>query len=189
MDKKMRVIMIALAIASCLLGISMIVWPMQSRQIICYVLGGLVVAYGIYSVISYFANADKNGVGFGLAIGTACILIGAFLLIRAERVLEALEMIIGVAVIVFSVIRLQIAINIRRIGGTFSKSMLICALVTAALGTLLLFNPFTALQTATIVSGVVLVVDAGLTVWSMIQLGVVQRKAAVPQTAPETPQV
>lgn len=177
MDKKMRIIMIAVAIVGLLLGASLIIWPEQSRQVICYVLGGLIVGYGIFSVISYFLNNEANNMGFGLAIGAACVLIGTFLLIRAETVLQALEMIIGVAVIICAVIRLQTAVNIRRISGSFSKAMLICALVAMALGTLLLFNPFTVLQTATIVSGAVLVIDAVLTIWSMIQMGIVQGKA------------
>ena len=179
MGKKMRIIMIISAIFCIALGVALIVWPEQSRRIICYVIGGLVTAYGIYSIIMYFADkASPDGMQFGLAVGSACVLIGSFLLIRAELVMQALEMIIGVAVIIDSVIRMQIALNIRRIGGTFFKPMLICALFTLAVGALLLFNPFATLQAATIVCGVSLAVDGLLTLLSMIQLGIMLKKTA-----------
>ena len=177
MGKKMRIIMIITTIFCIALGVALIAWPEQSRRIICYVIGGLVTAYGVTSIALYFAEkAEPDGMQFGLAVGCACVLIGVFLLIRAEKVMQALEMIIGVAVIIDSVIRLQITVNIRRLGGSFDLALLICALVTLAIGALLLFNPFASLQTATIACGVALIVDGLLTLWSMIQLGVARKK-------------
>lgn len=177
MGKKMRILMIIGALFCMALGVALIVWPNEARKIICFVIGGLVAAYGVYCIVAYFVDQTVgDGMQFGLAVGSACVLIGAFLLIRAELVMQALEMIIGVAVIIDSVIRMQIAVNIRRIGGRFSKAMLICALLTMALGTLLLFNPFAELQTATIICGVALIIDGLLTLWSMIRLGIVLKK-------------
>lgn len=182
MGKKMRIIMMISAVFCVALGVALIAWPEQSRAIICYVIGGLVTAYGVYSIAAYFLDkVALDGVQFGLAVGCACVLIGAFLLIRAEKVMQALEMIVGVAVIVDSVVRLQIAVNIRRIGGTLFKSLLICALITLAIGTLLLFDPFATLQVATIACGAALCIDGILTLWSMIWLGMTQKKAGTVQ--------
>jgi len=41
--------------------------------------------------------------------------------------------------------------------------------VTLGLGILLLFNPFTAVRVATIVAGVLLLLDGGFTLWSVLQ--------------------
>ena len=78
--------------------------------------------------------------------------------------------------IVDSVLRLQIALNLRHIGGRYWAVLLVTSLVTLGLGILLLFNPFTVIKVATIVGGVLLIIDGGFTLWSVLQ-----SQASVPQ--------
>ena len=73
------------------------------------------------------------------------------------------------AIIVDSILRLQIALNLRLAGIKNWLILLVASLVTLAFGILLLFNPFTAIKVATIIAGVSLVIDGGFTLWGILQ--------------------
>jgi uncharacterized membrane protein HdeD (DUF308 family) len=170
MSKKVTTIMIVISAVFILLGLAMIIWPETSQLAICYVIGALLLGYGIYRIVTYFVkNVQPAELQFGLAIGIFCAVLGIFLLLRAKTVVAILAVIVGIAVIVDSIFRIQTALNIRRLGGTHWMQLFIVALVVLALGMLLMFNPFTAVTTAIIIAGVTLVVDGILSIWSLIQ--------------------
>ena len=110
-----------------------------------------------------------NSVQLGVALGIACLLLGLFLIFKVDLVVSLLAAVIGVAVIIDSVLRLQISLNLRYFGSAYWVILLVTALVTLGLGILLLFNPFTAVRVATIVAGVLLLLDGGFTLWSVLQ--------------------
>lgn len=183
MSKKMVITLCASAVLCILFGLALIIWPAQARQIICISLGTLLSVFGIGSIAAYFMRKTLlTTTQFGLAIGTVALLLGLFLLFRSDLVVAALVMIVGVTVIVASVSRLQLALNLKRAMGTAMLPMLISSLVTLAFGALLLFNPFKAADAANIVAGVALLMDGLLTLWSTVQYAVVQKRAARQQT-------
>jgi uncharacterized membrane protein HdeD (DUF308 family) len=92
-----------------------------------------------------------------------------FLLVQSALVVTLLSAIIGVAVIIDSVLRLQVALNMRHVGARYWLLLLVTALVTLGFGILLLFNPFTAVKVATIVGGVGLLLTGGFTLWGVLQ--------------------
>ena len=178
MSKKTIATLCCIAVLCVLFGLALIIWPEQARQYICYALGALLLAFGAFAVISYFAQKTLlTGTQFTLALGVISALLGVFLLLRSDIIVAAFAMIIGIAVIVDSVARLQIALNLKRAVGTHLTPMLICSLVTLAFGALLLFNPFKAVNAANITAGVALCVDGLLTIWSTIQYAVLQKRA------------
>ncbi len=169
MTKKYFVSMLVISAIYILVGAMLIIWPEGSRLALCYVLGAAALLYGIYRIVAFFTgSAAALGVQFGMAIGAAFVVLGLFLLFKANAVIEALAVVIGIAVLVDSVLRIQLAFNIKRMGGGDWTPILICALCILALGMLLLFNPFTVVTTATIIAGVALVIDGGLTLWSVL---------------------
>lgn len=178
MSKKSIITLCCIAVLCVLFGLALIIWPEQARQIICYALGFLLVAFGAASIIAYFARKVLlTGTQFGLAIGVLSVLLGAFLLLRSDLVVTALAAIIGIAVILDSVARLQIALNLKRAVGAQFLPMLICSLITLLFGAVLLFSPFKAINVANIIAGVALLIDGLLTLWSTIQFAVLQKRA------------
>lgn len=170
MTKKFSTIMTVVSVVFILLGLAMIIWPETSQLTICYILGALLLGYGLYRIVMYFVKKTvPEPFQFGLAMGIFCSVLGFFLLVRAKTVVAILAVIIGIAVIVDSIFRIQTALDIRKLGGTHWLQLFIVALVVLALGMLLLFNPFAAVTTAVIIAGVTLVVDGCLSIWSVIQ--------------------
>ena len=172
MSKPFRKALLIAAIIYIVVGLLLIIWPDQARQIVIYAIGAAALLYGGYRIIDYFAKKDQFGsVQLGVALGIACIVLGLFLLFQANVVVALLAGVIGVAIIVDSVLRLQIALNLRLLGGRSWIVLIVTALVMLVFGILLLFNPFTAIRAATIVGGASLLADGAFTLWAVLQSG------------------
>ena len=78
--------MMLTSIVYMVLGLILIIWPDQARQIICYLLGAAALLYGAYRIIDYFARKQlsEGGVQIGVALGIACAVLGLFLLFKAN---------------------------------------------------------------------------------------------------------
>ncbi len=170
MTKSFEKAMLITSIVYLVIGLVLVIWPDAARQIIIYAIGAAALLYGGYRIVDFFVRKEhlSGTVQIGVALGIACLLLGLFLVLQADLVVALLAAIIGVAVIVDSVLRLQIALNLRHIGASYLV-LLITALVTLGFGILLLFNPFTAVRVATIIAGIVLIVDGGFTLWAVLQ--------------------
>ena len=127
-------------------GISLLVWPAQSGLVICYVFGGISLLYGAVQIIRYCCNAAVSIFRYELVTGILCCAFGLFVILRADMVLAVLPFVFGCAIVFDSVMTLQNAIDLRRLG--FSR----------AFGVLLFFEPFAALAMVRFI-GAVLVLD------------------------------
>lgn len=171
MSKSFHKTMMIVSIVYVIVGLLLIIWPDAARQIIIYAIGAAALLYGGYRIVDFFVRKEHldGSIQIGVALGIGCLLVGLFLIVKANVVLALLAAIIGVAIVVDSILRLQIALNLRYSGGSSWLILLITALVTLAFGILLLFNPFSAIKVATIIAGVSLVLDGGFTLWGLIQ--------------------
>ncbi len=170
MTKPFQKAMLITSVVYMVIGLFLIIWPDPARQIIIYAIGAAALLYGGYRIVEFFVRKEHlGGVQIGVALGIACALLGLFLLIKANLVVTLLATIVGIALIVDSILRLQIALNLRHTGMKNWLVLLITALFTLGFGILLLFNPFTAIKVATILAGIGLLIDGGFTLWSVLQ--------------------
>ena len=171
MTKSFQKTMLITSAIYIVVGLLLIIWPDAARSIIIYAIGAAALLYGGYRIVDFFVRKEHldGTIQVGVALGIACLLLGLFLIFKASVVLALLAAIIGVAIIVDSILRLQIALNLRLVGVNNWLILLVASLVTLAFGILLLFNPFTAIKVATIIAGVSLVIDGGFTLWGVLQ--------------------
>ena len=139
-------------------GISLLVWPAQSGLVICYVFGGISLLYGAVQIIRYCCNAAVSIFRYELVTGILCCTFGLFVILRADMVLAVLPFVFGCAIVFDSVMTLQNAIDLRRLGFSRWWLILLLAGVTGAFGVLLFFEPFAALAMVRFI-GAVLVLD------------------------------
>ena len=154
--------MLILSLLYLIIGIVMIIFSDACLQIICYVLGGTAIAFGLFAIISYFSKSSFTH--FALALGIAAILIGLLLIIKAKSVMNIISIIIGIALIIDSVLRLQTSLDVKRAGGKIWLFLLICALITLIFGIVLLFYT----NAIAIIAGIGLALDGLLILISMI---------------------
>ncbi|HIR27618.1 MAG TPA: DUF308 domain-containing protein [Candidatus Choladousia intestinigallinarum] len=167
--KKFRRSYILLSALYVVLGIVLLVWPTSSVQMICYTLGFVMVVLGITYGILYFTKDRLSGVlQMDLVIGIVCLAFGAFILLNPEFLAAVLPFAMGIILLLGAVVKLQSALNMKRLGFKKWYLVLILALIIVFLAALLLWNPFTADKYMILYTGACLVLDGLTNLVSMV---------------------
>ena len=167
MSKTFRNAMLILSLAYLALGLVLTLWPIQSRLVLCYILGAAFVLFGAVRIVAYFTGRGDLA-GMGLALGAASVALGLVLLLAAKAVVAVFGVLVGVAILADSILRMQLGFNLRRAGGRGWGAVLILAGLMLILGVVLLFDPFAGAAAATVLTGVALAVDGALNLISVI---------------------
>ena len=80
------------------LGLALLIWPHTSNLILCYIVAGVLTAYGLFNIIAYFGK--ERGSVIGLVIGIICAGFGLYALVQPTRVSDIIFIILGVAILV-----------------------------------------------------------------------------------------
>ena len=143
------------AFSAILLGLLFILTPQTSANVICYVAGILLIASGIVAVISYLASGRLFG-SYALVFGIVLLVCGVFCLLRPEVIQGLLTVIFGVFLIIDGMVTLQDGIDCARakLGGWWVLAAL--AVITIALGCVVLFGKFDSVM---LLAGISLLID------------------------------
>lgn len=141
-----------------LLGAALIIWPRTANTVICYCFGGIVLLYGIIRIASYFFEPKETGFyRFDLAVGLIACGIGGFILLQPGVVIKILPIVVGLTILLNSVAGFQRAFDLKRAQFENWTAALVLAALKAALGALLLWNPFAAADLLMMVIGAVFI--------------------------------
>ncbi|MGN0242611.1 MAG: HdeD family acid-resistance protein [Lachnospiraceae bacterium] len=137
-----------------LLGIILMVWPGMSVKSICYGIGGILVAVGLFYFISYFtkSNAERYYRN-DMVIALVLLLIGWFLIRRAEMVISIIPFVLGLFIIASGLEKFQTALDFHLAKQTGWVWLMVVAVVNVAFGIILVVNPFKAATTLFFIIG------------------------------------
>ncbi len=139
------------------LGILFIIFPDKAFSLVCYLLGVALLALGVWKMVEYFRTAVRVG-NFALAVGVCLIAFGVYLMTTPGLLLNFFLQLLGIAIIVEGVVKLQYALDAARVGKKNFWLFLVFALLSIVFGILLLTKVFDA--TALVVfCGISLLVD------------------------------
>ncbi|MCI5995295.1 MAG: DUF308 domain-containing protein [Blautia sp.] len=146
------------AILTVLLGGVLIAYPADTSRVFCYCVGAAILAHGIFDIVRYCTG--RNGEFFfryDLIAGIVLCAAGIFMLFSPEIVMMMIPIIMGLYIIIDGAANIRRSIEMRRLG--FSKWWLglLTAVLTVALGGVMLWNPFAAAEVTAIFIGSVLV--------------------------------
>lgn len=163
------------SVAFILVGLALLLWPDLSLRLVCGLFGLVILLKGISSIYAFFKDEVRGFFSyFGWMFGAVAVALGIFLLIRPQTVVSILPILVGLFVIIDGVMRVQTAFELRAAGYDRWWSMLILALISAALGVLMLVNPFGTVELLVMAIGVILLVEGVLnlagSIWAAIQL-------------------
>lgn len=159
---------IILSVFYVIAGVVLLFWPEMSIELFCKVLGiGMLIA-GLTHIIIYFTKDHMmNIMQMDLVIGVLCVSFGAFLLLHPDFVQTALPFVVGVLFMMGGIIKLQNAIDMKRLHFRFWKAVLFFAIVMLILGAVLIYNPFSG-EILTLYIGVSLILEGVLNVICML---------------------
>lgn len=158
--------MMVMAVVLILAGLFMIIFPNTSGNLICRGVGAILCIWGALRLISYFRNGEVLG-SFGLVQGVALAGFGLYILIRPQVIEVFLITILALVIIVDGILKLQYALDFRRLNVKNWWIELVCAAVMLVLGLIVFFNPFAAVATVMMFIGVVLLFEG---IWDLISI-------------------
>ena len=151
------------------LGIFLLLVPGTAMNIVCYALGGVVLACAAVQLVRYFAV--ERGVfqsQLTLISGLVCLGLGAFLIIRSDIVVRILPIVFGLFVIFDSLGRIQNALELRKCQYPSWKGFLLLAVLSIVLGVVMILDPFGTMETLVMAIGVILIVEGALNLLSAL---------------------
>ena len=151
---------IILGVAAILLGLVLLIWPDIAATLVITVFGGICIVLGLVNVIRYCALETRQAlVSNELAYGLVGIAIGVALICLREQLISLLVVFFGLAVLTGGIVKIQGALCFKRMCSRMWYLELISACISALLGALILFNPFSTAQLLMRVIGVSLVLE------------------------------
>ena len=182
---------IILPIVFCLVcGVLLILFGDQALRITAYVLAGVMLLFGIWSVIVYIRSAPARRItGSRLATGLILLVAGAMLAFNPDYPKDSMVYIWGLALLFGGFLKIQYAFDEKSVDVGKWWIMLILAAFSIILGVLALLNPAFLGESRNLVIGILLVFEAVLDiiVYFVLRHALKKRTEAGPPALQDAP--
>ncbi len=156
-----------------ILGLILIFFPRLTTDLFCTISGLLLLAYGIITIISFFAHRGSSG-SFSFQaefiLGIISAIVGAFFLAHPAVILSILPTILGLYILIDGLVNLKRGLDMHAFGYAGWTTTLILSIISLVLGAIILWNPFsTHLLLVRIIGGAFLYQGAS-DLWAILTL-------------------
>lgn len=145
-----------------ILGLVIAYNPNTTFQIISYVLGGILIVYGVIKILEYFRIKDINSMySAELSFGVIAALFGIVVIVCSDMIEAMIRVLIGIWIIYSGIMRLGLAMNLQKID-TDNKiwlTVLFIALAMLICGIYIVLNPGTVMMTIGIIIVIYAIMD------------------------------
>lgn len=152
-----------ISVLLCLQGIVLIAFPDCSAILLCRLGGGVMALFGAVKIIGYCSrDLYRLAFQFDLAFGMLLMTLGVILIVRTNRMINLMFMMMGICVLADALLKVQISIDAKAFG--IGKWWLIfsVAILTAIAGVLLVLRPFESAQAVMVLLGTALIAEGVL---------------------------
>lgn len=143
-----------------LLGIVLLVAPTTSKNLLCTLVGVVVLIYGAFNLLAFLLDRDFGGLSVELIIGIAAAAFGVFSLLNPGFLMDFLIIVLGLAIAVGSVGSLKRALNLRAFGYGYWWISLLVAAATLIVALTFVFCPEVYGALLMQIIGIILIVEA-----------------------------
>lgn len=167
--QKLKKAFIGISVVWVVFGAFLVAVPETVNGVICYGFGGIAIVYALIRMLAYFIKKEEreeNRDAFSGAL--TALLIGLFIIIKPELVAQIIPFICGIIIIVNGVSNLQYAIDLKKYSHKLWWTVLVSALISVVVGSLIVFDPFTAATTLTVLIGAALIFTGLSNIWRYI---------------------
>ena len=164
--KKLKTNIVISAVLCIVLGVVLVVWPDMSMQIACVAIGVVLLLGGVVRLVQYFVVRDGSMYAqMNLIMGIVLAVVGIWIVLKPEKVLAIIPIIIGIVIVLHGLNNLQQAITLCKDKYDKWWVALILGLLTVGFGVLLICRPFAALDTVVMLIGIFLIYDGISDLW------------------------
>lgn len=163
----------SLVISLCLivLSIFLIFKPVVAMNILMIIFGLIISIDGLVHFISYFTSPKEfRAFSFELAQGVFEIITGIVFITHPNWLISILPFVVGIWIILESIIKFQLSINMKDIPESNWVIMLILSIITIALGILIIANPIETAAITVSLCGACLLISESLNVIECIYI-------------------
>jgi len=150
-----------------LVGVSFIVWPKESAELLARVLAVAVLVAGITEMVLFFLG--KRG-GFtdvvALVTGVILLFVSIFLFMRPDLLINFFNIVFGIVIIVIGAQHVGQALFIVRYARELWWVSLLIGIAAILMGILIIINPFSATNAAMILIGITLIIEGAAGLYS-----------------------
>jgi uncharacterized membrane protein HdeD (DUF308 family) len=158
MIKKYTIRSIIISLALIALAIILIFNPIKLLNTIMIILGVVVIADGIWHIISYFNEpAEFKAFSFELLEGIAEIVLGFIFIFNPSWVISIIYLLIGIWIIFESIIKVQMSLNLKDIIENW-KLMIVVSVISILFGIFIIAHPFITTAILSVICGVALLI-------------------------------
>ena len=186
MVKKLKWNLVLMSVLYLGLAIFLVMKPGTALNIVCYALGGVVLACAAVQLIRYFVV--ERGVfqsQLTLISGIICLALGAFLLLRSDIVVSILPSCSACLSSSTAWAASRTLWTCAAVSTPAWKGFLLLPVLSVVLGVILIANPFGAMETLVMAIGVILIVEGAINLLSALYTVLAVRRFA--QAAPGDP--
>lgn len=153
-----------------IVGAIFLFYPEMSANIIAYILGGTIIAFGISKLIVYRKYSELVfGGRLDLLIGAVALGVGIFIVFNPKIVISILPFIAGIFMIIEALSLLQNTGKLKEHKNKYNTS-LVLAVVLLIGGIIVLINPFKTATTILMFIGIFFIYDGVCQLWSVYQV-------------------
>ena len=161
---------IAAAVVTILLGLFLAFWPGQSVSFLCMLLGAAIALTGVIYFVGWLARRKAGVPALFVLPGVVLFALGAWLMTSPASVVQLVQYIFGAVLIFHGIVDLQGALALMGQGYSRWWVDLLLAVLTLALGVLVVVNPFGTFAALVTLIGLVLIYDGLSDLWIIHRL-------------------
>lgn len=151
---------ITISVLLCILGAVLIAVPDFSAKLICRIIGGIMVLFGVIKIIGYCSkDLYRLAFQFDLASGILLAALGIILIVRTDLMVHFIGTVMGICVLADALLKIQISIDSKIFGIHKWNLILIAAIVTGVVGFLLILRPSESIQALMLLLGLALITE------------------------------
>lgn len=164
--KKFKTNVVISSLLCVLLGLVLVLWPGLTIQVACTAVGAVLIISGAIRIISYFTAGDGSMYSqINLIFGIIFAVVGVWIVIKPDKVLAIIPIIVGIVIVLHGLHNLQQAIELCKDKYDKWWIALILGILTVGFGVLLICRPFAAIDTVVMLIGIFLIYDGLSNIW------------------------
>lgn len=166
MLEQLRVSFVLTALLCVVSGVVLMIWPDTSARVVCMLVGIVLLVMGIMQLVRFFgAPAGTLIRQINLLMAIILAAVGVWILFRPDFLIGLIPIIMGILLILHGLYDLQQAVFLIRAKYSYRWLALALSLVTVALGAVLIWNPFEAMNVMIMFMGGFLIYDGLSDLW------------------------
>lgn len=159
-----------------LLGLVLLIWPGTTMRIVCTLLGGMLLIYGLLQIVLWLISRERTMISQGMMVfGIVLAVIGVWILMQPEMIIMAVPVIVGVLIVIHGIHNIVQAIALKKDDYDRWWLAFLFGALTVVLGGILVYNPFEVAETVVRFIGIFLIYDGVSDIWILSRVFKVKR--------------